>query len=130
MTPLLPVHFDKRSLELTAPRWIIGDIPFRSECGSQKDFPPLTVVDDPGSAVRGDHGGRILLYTPVFALKADVNETVPRQSYDWVLRLHVWVEYFDDLARLDSGQNLNDLSNHCDVSLESVVRCPDDDDRN
>ena len=51
-------------------------------------------------------------------------------AYDCVLRLHVWVEYFDDLARLDGGQNLNDLRNHCDMSLESVVRCPDDDDRN
>jgi len=47
-----------------------------------------------------------------------------------MLRLHIWVKYFDDMTRLDGGQDLDDLRNHCDVGLESVARRPDDDDRN
>ena len=54
----------------------------------------------------------------------------PKIARYWALRLHVWVKYFDDLTRLDGGQNLSNLRNHCDVGLESVVRGPDNDDRN
>ena len=59
------------------------------------------------------------------------NRTRCRQiACDRVLRLHVWMKYLDDLTRLDGSQNLNDLRNHCDMRLKSVVRRPDDDDRN
>ena len=44
------------------------------------------------------------------------------------LRLHLWVKYLHDLARLNNGETLNDFGNHCEVCFESVVRRPNDDD--